>query len=213
MRAAYDYWLFDLDGTIVDVEREYAREVICRAGERLDIQFSPQQADCLWYGLGGSPEMHLRQWGIDAEGFWEAFHAVEDPLARVDHTFLYPDADFIGDIDVPVGLVTHCQPFLAQPVLQELDIEDWFDVIVFCNDELGWKPDPAPVERAKQRLGHSLNGNGALVGDSPADIGAAWNAGLAGIHVERHGHDARGCCVRADRRLTTCEELIVTTDY
>jgi phosphoglycolate phosphatase len=50
-------------------------------------------------------------------------------------------------------------------------------------------------------------GRGVLVGDGPQDVGAAWNAGLDGIHVERHGHDRRGSCVLGDRRVTRLTEI------
>lgn len=153
--------------------------------------------------------MHLRRWGVDTKRFWEVFHDEENPKERAEHTFLYRDARVVEELDTAVGLVTHCQPYLAEPVLSSLDIADWFDVIICCNDELGWKPDPAPIERAKQELGLSGSTAGAVVGDSPADIGAAWNAGLDGIHLERHGHERRGCCVRADLRLTGCDQLPV----
>jgi phosphoglycolate phosphatase len=50
-------------------------------------------------------------------------------------------------------------------------------------------------------------GRGVLAGDAASDIGAAWNAGLDGIHVERHGPDHRGQCVLGDRRVTSFDEL------
>jgi phosphoglycolate phosphatase len=49
-----------------------------------------------------------------------------------------------------------------------------------------------------------------LVGDGPQDIGAAWNAGLDGAHVERHGHDRRGMCVVGDHRLERVDELVTS---
>ena len=32
--TAYDFWLFDLDGTLVDAEWSYTREVFDRVGDR-----------------------------------------------------------------------------------------------------------------------------------------------------------------------------------
>ncbi len=213
MTDGYDLWLFDLDGTLVDVEREYALSVIEQTGQKIDYRFTEEEALQLWYGLGGAPEDHLRRRGVDPIDFWEAFHVVEDPETRLSHTYLYADAEVVSDIGSPVGLVTHCQPYLAEPVLEALDIADWFDVIICCNDEIGWKPDPRPIEQAMRGLGAPADATGALVGDSPGDIGAAWNAGLDGIHLERHGHDARGCCIRADVRLTGCDELPFREGY
>lgn len=203
----YAYWVFDLDGTIVDVEPQYAHRVIEQAGRRIGHSFTRRQAEQLWYGLGDRPEGHLRRWGVDPERFWAAFHAVEEPTRRAEHTFLYEDATFIGDLETEVAIVTHCQPYLAEPVLETLDIHDWFDVVLCCNDQVGWKPDPTPIERAVSAFGRSTDEHGAVAGDSPDDVGAAWNAGLDAIHVERHGHERRGSCVRADRRVSHFGEL------
>jgi phosphoglycolate phosphatase len=204
---AYDYWLFDLDGTLVDAEWAYTRDVFDRVGDRLGRGFTDREAYVLWHGLTGKRNPQLREWGVDPEAFWEAFHVEEDPATRAEHTFLHDDARFVGDIDAPVGLVTHCQEFLAEPVFDHLDIRDWFDVVVCCDDTTGWKPDPQPVELARAGLGVDASDGGVLAGDGSNDVGAAWNAGLDAVHVERHGHDRRGQCVRGDHRVRSFTEL------
>jgi phosphoglycolate phosphatase len=198
---AYDYWLFDLDGTLVDAEWGYTRDVFDRVGDRLGRGFTDRQAYVIWHGLTGSRNDQLAAWGIDPAAFWEAFHAEEDPRVRAEHSFLHADAQFVGELDVPVGLVTHCQQFLAEPVLDHLDVGDWFDVVVCCTEDTGWKPDPAPVELARTGLDVDADARGVLAGDGSNDVGAAWNAGLDAIHVERHGTDRRGHCVRGDHRV------------
>jgi phosphoglycolate phosphatase len=45
-------------------------------------------------------------------------------------------------------------------------------------------------------------------GDGASDVGAAWNAGLDAIHVERHGHHRREQCVLGDYRVETFDELL-----
>lgn len=209
MRSTYDFWLLDLDGTLIDVDWSYTRTVFDRVGSRLGREFSDREADVLWSGLSGSRNRQLEAWGIDPVAFWEAFHAEEDPGARAQRTFLHPDAAFVADLDVPVGLVTHCQEYLAEPVLAGLDIGDWFDTVVCCTEETGWKPDPAPVETAMAALGVREGDRGVLAGDGASDVGAAWNAGLDAIHVERVGHDRRGRCVLGDYRVETFDELPV----
>jgi len=214
----YDFWLFDLDGTLIDTEWGYTREVFDRVGDRLGRPFSDREAEIIWHGLGGARDPMLRQWGIDPAEFWPVFHDEEEPLVRAESTYLHPDAvDFMAEIErqsVPVGLVTHCQEFLTEPVLQHLDIGDWFDTVVCCTEELGWKPDPAPVSHAMSQLGVDASQRGVLAGDGESDIGAAWNAGLDGIHVERHGVDQRGRCVLDDYRVDSFEPLLsdVATD-
>jgi len=204
--AAYDRWVFDLDGTLVDVEPDYVHEVMGRVGDRLGYGFTERQAETLWHGFGGDRGEHLRAWGIDPDRFWSAFHDEEDAAARAEATFLHEDAAVVGELDAPTALVTHCQQYLTDPVLSALDVRDWFDAVVCCDAETGWKPDPKPVRRALSAAG-AESGRGVLVGDTPGDVGAAWNAGLEAAHVERHGHERRGCCVVGDRRVRRVDEL------
>jgi phosphoglycolate phosphatase len=205
--SPYDYWAFDLDGTLVDVEPDYVYDVFDRVGDRIGYGFSDEQADAIWHGLGGFRNDQLDAWGVDTEAFWDAFHAEEDPQARAEATFLYDDAAVVGQLDAPTVLVTHCQEYLTDPVLDTLDIGDWFDAVVCCTEETGWKPDPEPVHMALRAAGAD-DGEGVLVGDGPQDVGAAWNAGLDGAHVERHGHERRGMCVVGDHRLERIDELV-----
>ena len=203
----YDFWLLDLDGTVIDIEPSYVREVFDRVGDRLGREFTDYEAEILWHGLGGSRDEQLRRWGIDPATFWAAFHAVEDPQVRAGSTYLYDDARFVADLDCPTGLVTHCQQFLTDPVLDALDIRDWFDTIVCCTDETGWKPDSGPVRLAMNDLGVAPDHRGVLAGDGSSDIGAAWNAGLDAVHVERHDPTRRRQCVLGDYRVTDFDDL------
>ncbi|MFC6835055.1 HAD family hydrolase [Halomarina ordinaria] len=204
----YDFWLLDLDGTVIDVDPAYLHDVMAEVGARVGHDFTPAEAETVWYGLGGPRRDALAALGLDPADFWSVFHEVEDPLARAEHSFLYDDVAFVADLDRPVGLVTHSQQWLTDAALSHLDIGDWFDAVVCCSDDLGWKPDPAPVRRAVSALGVDTDARGFLAGDGPQDVGAAWNAGLDGIHVERHGHDRRGMCVLGDRRVTRLDELL-----
>jgi len=64
------------------------------------------------------------------------------------------------------------------------------------------------------QLGVDTSHRGVLAGDGESDIGAAWNAGLDGIHVERHGPSHRGQCVLGDYRVDSFSALLsdVATD-
>ena len=204
------YWLLDLDGTLVDVEESYVRERIAAVGDRLGVGFSDREAETLWYGFGTARQELLADRDLTPEQFWTAFREVEDPAARAEATRLYADAGAtVPELDGPIGLLTHCQAHIAGPVLGRLDIRDWFDTVVCCNDQIGWKPDPEPVERAVSRLGVSdvHRDDGVLVGDDPNDVGAAWNAGLSAVHVRRRQPTEAGLCVRSDRQVSSLTQL------
>ncbi|OYR78821.1 3-phosphoglycerate kinase, partial [Halorubrum sp. E3] len=131
-------------------------------------------------------------------------------------TYLHDDAarllDRVDDAGGPAGLVTHCQQFLADPVLDRLDLGDRFDAVICCTDETGWKPDPDPIELAMADLGVDPRADrGYYVGDGESDVGAAGNAGLDAVHVERVGHEDRGRCVLGDRRVSRLDELLGPT--
>ncbi|WP_415382352.1 HAD family hydrolase [Halosimplex sp. TS25] len=206
---AYDFWLFDLDGTVVDVDPDYPRKIVGEVGDRLGYGFTDREADHLWYGVGGARSDVFARRGLDPDEFWETFHEVEDPVARAESSFVYEDAAaFISELDCPTGVVTHCQSYLTGPLLDHHDIADWFDAVVCCDDDIGWKPDPTPVELAMNRIGVGYNGHeGALVGDDPDDTGAAWNAGIDAIHVDRVDAVERGQCVLGDRRIGGFDDL------
>ncbi|ESS11340.1 MAG: haloacid dehalogenase family protein [uncultured archaeon A07HR60] len=204
----YDFWVFDLDGTLVDAEWEYTRTVFDEMGSRLGRSFTDREARTLWYGLGGQRNDTLRSWGIDPTRFWKEFHDIEDPQVRAEASVLHEDARrLLRAVTAPCGIVTHCQQFLCDPVLEQLDLQDRFSTVVCCTDELGWKPDPTPVAHAIEQM--NVSGSGVLVGDSPGDIGAAWNAGLDAIHIERLGTELRGRCVRGDHRVDRLDRLLV----
>jgi len=203
----YDFWVFDLDGTILDVETEYAVSTMTEVGRRLGHRFSEREAERLWYGDGHARKDVIDGYGIDPEAFWRAFHEIEDPADRAASTRLQDDALVVGELDVPVALVTHCQEYLTRPILERHDIRDWFDAVVCCTDDLGWKPDPTPVEAGMSGLKVRGGDPGGMVGDSVVDAGAAHNAGLDSVHVVRHDPEQTGRCVLADHRIESLYAL------
>jgi len=71
----YDFWLLDLDGTLVDIERPYIYDVFDGVGERLDTSFTDREAELVWYGIGDARNEVLEQKGVDLPRFWDVFHA------------------------------------------------------------------------------------------------------------------------------------------
>lgn len=203
MRAAYDFWLFDLDGTVLDIDDAYVTTTISRVADALETTFTPVEARRLWFGRDGLRDDILREKRIDPMEFWATFHEVESPERRAAATTLFDDATAVDRIDGPRGVVTHCQSYLTEPILDRLAIDSWFDTVVCCSDTIGWKPDPAPVNRAIEALG--VHGDGVLVGDSLADVGAAHNAGLDAILVAR---DDPPCIDEAEHVVSSLHSLV-----
>ena len=70
--SGYDFWVLDLDGTVLDVEQSYIHETMGEVGHRLGYDFSDREAELLWYGIGNARETLLADADIDAERFWRA---------------------------------------------------------------------------------------------------------------------------------------------
>jgi phosphoglycolate phosphatase len=85
-------------------------------------------------------------------------------------------------------------------------VADWFDTVVCCDDEVGWKPDPGPLEVAMADLGVATRrADGLMVGEASTDVAAATNAGLDAVHVARRT-PSRGLPV-GHRRISALTEL------
>lgn len=204
---AYDFWLLDLDGTLVDVDPGYKRELLAEVGDRLGVSFADHEVERVWHGSTASRQGVLEGKGLAERQFWSVFDEADDPATRVEATFLYEDAAVVRSLEGPTGIVTHCPASITERVLAHLDIEDWFDTVVCCDETIGWKPDPAPIREAMDDL--SVNGgSGVYAGDGPHDVGAAWNAGLEGIHVDRHDAALRGEYVFADHSVRAFTDLL-----
>ncbi len=205
----FDFWLLDLDGTIVDVHESYIQDVLEEVGARVGYGFSTEQAHQCWYGTTPTRARVLREADIDQATFWDVFHAVDDPHMRAEATYVYDDAaTTVPELSGPVGLVTHCQAALTEPILDSLDIQDWFDTVVCCNDDVGWKPDPEPVHQAMTELDVNPAGSrGVLAGDNIEDVDAALNAGLDAVHIDRESTTAPHSVAPRFRRIARLTDL------
>ncbi|WP_248517833.1 HAD family hydrolase [Salinarchaeum laminariae] len=170
---SYDAVLFDLDGTLVAPRFEHVRSVFDRVGDQLGHGFSDDEARRLWHGLGGPRNDQLRALGVDPTAFWRVFDATEDPQRRADAMRVFDDASLAAELQVPTALVTHCPPEPTAAVLDYHGIGEWFDAVVCCSDDLGWKPDPGPIEHALAELGLAHLANGAAGDSVAADGGTA----------------------------------------
>jgi phosphoglycolate phosphatase len=100
---------------------------------------------------------------------------------------------FLKTTGVKIGCVTNKASEFTLPILRDLGIADYFELVI-CGDMVARKkPDPMPLLQAAERLGvkpeHSL-----MLGDSMSDVKAARAAGFAIICMSygyNHGEDIR----------------------
>ena len=61
--------------------------------------------------------------------------------------------------------------------MKDLGIEDYFDLVITCDDVKAHKPDPLPLIIALEKLGAERE-EAIMIGDTRFDIGCANNAGV-----------------------------------
>lgn len=110
---------------------------------------------------------------------------------------LYPGVkealEFLKTTDVKIGCVTNKAAQFTLPILKDLGIADYFEIVI-CGDTLAKKkPDPLPLLHAAEKLGVKPQAS-LMLGDSMSDVKAARAAEFNIICMSygyNHGEDIR----------------------
>ena len=110
---------------------------------------------------------------------------------------LYPGVkealDFLQTTGVRMGCVTNKASQFTLPLLQDLGVRDYFEIII-CGDMVERKkPDPMPLLQAAEQLETEPQAS-MMLGDSMSDVNAARAAGFQIVCMSygyNHGEDIR----------------------
>ena len=186
-------WLcFDLDGTLVDSVPDITFS-INEMLQALQFQAVEETLARSWVGNGAVKLIeralaHVQNKMPDEELFSKAqqlfFAAYEKNVAV--KTTIYPGCvetlRYFHAQKIPLGCVTNKPRKFTPPLLEKLDLAQYFSALV-CGDDLEKKkPEPEPVLEVIRQLGGKPD-NGYMVGDSETDILAAKRAGTGAIYV------------------------------
>lgn len=178
---------FDLDGTLVDTalglsqamdQALYALE-LPTAGEENVEKWIGNGADVLvqraltWALKGQEPSFDQC---LMARKLFDRYYA-----QTVDEgSFLFPNVEStlaaLAEKGLPMGLVTNKPTPFVMPLLEKLDIAQYFQVVIGGDDVENKKPHPEPLFRVMETLNLSAE-ELLFVGDSRNDILAAQAAG------------------------------------
>lgn len=175
--------LWDLDGTLIDsaadiaaaVDRMLAGRGLSPLGEATVRGFIGEGArrlvDRAVEAAGGAPsEAHV------------AAFLVEYRRALVVRTRVHPPAlrELLAAVRGPMAVVTNKPERMSVEILERLDLARCFGTVIGGDSLPTRKPQPEMLTEALRRLGAE---RGVLVGDGPADVGAAIAAGMPIIGV------------------------------
>lgn len=195
--------LFDLDGTLVDSVPDLA----AAANNMLrDLGRAPWSGEHYrrWVGNGvarfvkraltgemqAEPETGLLERGLEL--FRRHYSDNVSVLSR-----LYPATEELlarlKAAGVKLACITNKAGVFARPLLADLGLDRYFELLVAGDTAAKLKPDPAPLLHACGHFGIAPN-RGVFVGDSANDVHAARAAGMPVICVSygyNHGNDVR----------------------
>jgi len=183
--------LFDLDGTLVDSVPDLAGALNALLEEEGLAAIPEEEVR----GMVGNGVEKLVERGFAAHGrevagdelasMTKLFMSLYEPRATL-RTRLYAGVaatlQSLRSEGVSLAVLTNKPSEPTRLILEGLRVADCFRTVVAGDSGLPKKPDPAVIHAALEALGASAE-EALMVGDSPADVGAARAAGIPVIVV------------------------------
>ena len=195
--------MIDLDGTLIHTAPDLAD---CANRMLADLGRAPALVETVMTWIGnGVPRLVKRALTGD---MWAEPEAAlfEQALAIYQRHYLAHVSDlsrpFAGVVaglarlkarGFHLACITNKAELFTLPLLRNLDLYNYFELVLSGDSLPKQKPDPLPLLHACQHFGISPD-HGMLVGDSSNDVEAARAAGMPVICVTygyNHGHDIR----------------------
>lgn len=174
--------IFDLDGTLIDSApdiRAAANRML--EGEGLEPLDLPTIVSFIGNGLPKLVERVMGARGIGMERHAELTAVTLDFYSRASTDLTAPYPGIMAALEgleaagYAMGVCTNKPEAPARDILQALDLERFFKVVVGGDTLLVKKPDPAPLAHAFEALGAGAR---LYVGDSEVDAETARAAGV-----------------------------------
>lgn len=195
--------LLDVDGTLVDSVPDLA---FCVDQMMQTIGRQPWGEEKVRDWVGNGVERLVRRaltGSLDGEPsdeeFERAYPLFLDCYAKntSKRSVLYPGVkeglDYLKEQGYPLGCVTNKAEQFTLPLLQDLGLDGYFEIVVAGDTLPQKKPDPTPLLYAAEFFGAGPE-QCLMVGDSVSDVKAARAAGFAIVCVSygyNHGEDIR----------------------
>ncbi len=195
--------LIDVDGTLVDSVPDLAFCVDAMM-DRLGRPARGESEVRNWVGNGverlvrraltGTPDGEPDE--ADYERAYPIFlELYRENTSKRSHLYagIREGLDYLKDSGYPLGCVTNKAAQFTEPLLADLGVRGYFDIVVSGDTLPRKKPDPMPLLHAAAHFGVEP-ADAVMVGDSVSDVTAARAAGFAIVCMSygyNHGRDIR----------------------
>jgi phosphoglycolate phosphatase len=172
--------IFDLDGTLIDSQRDLIRSVNAML---LEMGREELHEDTISGYIGhGAPQLVGRALGTGANAN-ECAHALNFFLAhydehKLDSTCAYPGVpDALAQLAAfPMAILTNKPVRVSKRILEGLGLAKYFRAVYGGNSFQTKKPDPLGAQTILREFG-AASSEALLIGDSDVDVQTARNAG------------------------------------
>ncbi|MDP3966432.1 MAG: HAD-IA family hydrolase [archaeon] len=180
--------LFDLDGTLVSTEYRHREIVVGKTLEHFGKGFpSKEILEKFWFE-GNRSRIIKEFFELDVLEFWKFYQKYDTPELRKFYTTPFKDVEvlpYFKEKGYKLGIVTSAPPEIAE-IETEMIGKSLFDKIVVAHSKNGFLPKPNPDGIIKCLHALSLNNYEAIfIGNSDEDTGAARNASVTSVHLDR----------------------------
>jgi phosphoglycolate phosphatase len=195
--------LIDVDGTLVDSvpDLAYCVDEMLR---QLGLPERGESAVRHWVGNGverlvkrallnrleGEPDQSLYEKALPI--FRELYAQNTSKRSHL-YAGVQEGLDYMKQSGYRLGCVTNKASEFTLPILRDLGVQDYFELVICGDDTARKKPDPLPLLTAAQRMSVKPH-NSLMLGDSQSDVKAARAAGFQIICMSygyNHGEDIR----------------------
>ncbi len=196
--------LIDVDGTLVDSVPDLAY-CVDQMMHQLGLPERGEASVRHWVGNGverlvkraltnsldGEPDDALYEQALPL--FRELY---ADNTSKRSHLYdgVREGLDYLKQSGYRLGCVTNKAGEFTLPILRDLGVEDYFEVVICGDDTPRKKPDPLPLLTAAERMAVKPE-SALMLGDSQSDVKAARAAGFQIVCMSygyNHGEDIRG---------------------
>tara|TARA_R110002049_G_scaffold285705_11_gene467228 strand:- start:1056 stop:1724 length:669 start_codon:yes stop_codon:yes gene_type:complete len=209
--------LIDLDGTLIDSVPDLAW-CVDEMMKTLDMPIRGEAKVRLWVG-NGVPRLIERALIDQLDGLPDAtLYAKAHPIFMAlyadnssKRSQLYPAVkqglNWLKSQGIKLGCVTNKDEQFTLPILKNLGLFDFFDIVISGDTLPLKKPDPAPLLHGAKFFGVAPK-NAMMIGDSISDVKASRAAGFSIVCLSygyNHGVDIR--TANPDAVIDTFAEL------
>ncbi len=195
--------LIDVDGTLVDSVPDLAY-CVDEMMKQLGLPERGEDAVRHWVGNGverlvkrallnqldGEPDQDLYEKALPV---FRALYAQNTSKRSHLYDGVKEGLKYMKNQGYRLGCVTNKAGEFTLPILRDLGVEDYFEVIICGDDTPRKKPDPLPLLTAAERMLVKPE-NALMLGDSQSDVKAARAAGFQVVCMSygyNHGEDIR----------------------